>query len=103
MQQRFLQLIDREGDHVIFEDKDTKERFPVSVDKENLPNKAPWLSKFGMIEEFDGYYYFNGFWMGVDPGQLDKARETDADIMTDKSFNIEEVIELYFLYMILSV
>lgn len=100
MQPRFLQLIDREGDHVIFEDKDTKKRFPVSVDKENLPHQAPWLSTFGMIEEFDGYYYFNGFWMGVEPGQLDKARGKAADLLEETGLSQAEVYEQYFLEII---
>lgn len=100
MQPRFLQLTDIEGRHVIFEDKDTKERFPVSTDSENLPHQAPWLSTFGMIEEFDGFYYFNGFWMGVEPAQLNKARTKAAELVQETGLSHAEVYEQYFLEII---
>lgn len=96
MKPRFLQLVRIEGNHAIFEDKDTKEQFPMSTHAENLAHAVPWLSTFAMVEEFDDVYYFNGFWMGVGPIQLRRAEIKVQEIMEETGLNRSDVFEKYF-------
>src|SRR5690625_1277334 len=67
MKARFLQMIHRTDDVLIYEDLRTKETFPVSSDEENIPHYYPWMSTLAMIERMEDLYYFNGLRMTVPP------------------------------------
>src|SRR5699024_3715962 len=45
-------------------------------------------------------YYFNGFWMGVEPAQLNKARTKAAELVQETGLSHAEVYEQYFLEII---
>lgn len=93
---RFLQLINIEGEVAIFQDMETKEHLPFAIHKENVAHPVPWLSTFAMAEEFDGLYYFNGFWMGVGPASLQQAEAAAAVIMEQTGGDRDAVLSEYF-------
>ena len=84
LQPRFLQLVQIEGETAVFKDMATKEHLPFAIHKENVAHPVPWLSTVALVEEFDGQYYFNGFWMGVGPASLQQA-EAAAAAITEKT------------------
>lgn len=96
MEPRLLQLIDVTEDTAIFEDMETKECLPFAIDKENVAHPVPWLSTLALVEEFDGQYYFNGFWMGVGPASLHQAEAAAEEIMRKTGKGKKQVLREYF-------
>lgn len=93
---RLLQAIAPDNTSILFEDVYTKEKFSVSMRKENLPSTIPWMSTFAFIEPFSETYYFNGVQSFSGPEDLNRTKQKVMGLMkkTGQSFD-EIVMEFY--------
>src|SRR5690625_6782518 len=86
---KLVEAVSKSSSEILFEDIYTKEQFPSSPSKENVPYCLPWSSTFGLIEPFQGQYYFNGVSILGSPEAMQAAaKKTDELIeqykMTDR-------------------
>src|SRR5699024_6508271 len=57
---KLVEAVSKSSSEIMFEDIYTREQFPASSSKENISHCLPWYSTYGLMEPFQGQYYFNG-------------------------------------------
>ncbi len=96
LQPKLLQAIDYTENNVIFKDYYSEKTYPMPEIEENIPTLLPWISSFGLIEELDGNYYFNGVRGFVGPDDLKNAVKFIDSIHKESDQNREQIMVDYY-------
>src|SRR5690625_1863058 len=75
---KLVEAVSKSSSEILFEDIYTREQFPSSSSKENILHCLPWYSTYGLMEPFQGQYYFNGVKVLGSPKSM-RAAATKAD------------------------
>lgn len=93
---RLLQLVDKTSDVFVFEDMLTNEQFPMSNDKENMPQFSPWLSTLSMIHKFQGQFFFQGLRPIIGPETMYEAIEKVKEYQLETKQSYEQILMEFF-------
>lgn len=91
-----VQAIEIKGDIVIFEDVLSKRTYPVANIKDNIHYPIPWYGTIGLLEEFEGKYYFNGVRSYIGPKQIECALKKVTGLLDETKDTFENVMIDFF-------
>ncbi|WP_226670858.1 SEC-C domain-containing protein [Metabacillus litoralis] len=97
---KLVQAVNNSEDSILFEDIITKDQYPVSTFKENIPNFAPWFGTLGLLEQFEQFYYFNGVRIFKDPESMKRAANKLEEIVSEKKISHEQALVDFFPEML---
>lgn len=91
-----VQAIEIQDEVVIFEDVLTKKTYPVANSKENLFEAIPWYGTFGLVEEYEDKFYFNGVRSYIGPKQIERTTQKIKELVAETNLTIDEVMLSFF-------
>jgi len=94
---KLVEAVSKSSSEILFEDIYTKEQFPSSPSKENVPYCLPWSSTFGLIEPFQGQYYFNGVSILGSPEAMQAAAKKTDELIEQYKMTREQVLQDFYL------
>lgn len=93
---KLIQAVNKSDEAILFEDVITKQQYPVSTFKENIPNFVPWFGTFGLLEKFEQFYYFNGVRIFKDPDSIKRAAKKLEEIVSAEKISMEQALVDFF-------
>ncbi|TXC90926.1 hypothetical protein FS935_08440 [Metabacillus litoralis] len=93
---KLIQAVNKSDEAILFEDVITKQQYPVSTFKENIPNFVPWFGTLGLLEKFEQFYYFNGVRIFKDPDSIKRAAKKLEEIVSAEKISTEQALVDFF-------
>ncbi|MBM7606359.1 hypothetical protein JOC75_004407 [Metabacillus crassostreae] len=93
---KLIQAVNKSDEAILFEDVITKQQYPVSTFKENIPNFVPWFGTLGLLEPFEQFYYFNGVRIFKDPESIKRAANKLEEIVSAEKISTEQALVDFF-------
>src|SRR5699024_2955291 len=93
---KLVEAVSKSSSEILFIDIYTKEQFPSSPSKENVPYCLPWSSTYGLIEPFQGQYYFNGVSILGSPKAMQAAAKKTEKLIKQYKMTREQVLQDFY-------